>query len=268
MKFTPRKSTLAERVASEVRKGSNPLKPATVRKAARVVSAKPQPVLSKPAVVAKGSELARWLGMTDRQARAEFAAMNVPARLELIEQLGTTLRRINALLADRDGVSPNQAQSLTAGEAGLVGLAKLDSTQGQRALREHQTELERVLETVLGVHEEMKREAELAKRNSLPLSRGVPRTLDQLEAWAEARADLAERLNYQPDPDGGASALGLSKHSQAAAGRIEKSRSTMLPADSYNGTDVNLAEQLAKSHAQRAELQEGAPLPWFMRVKR
>lgn len=270
MKYTPKNSTLAERLASEVRKGANPLNPAAVRKTARVVSTKPRSTQSKPAVVVKDSELARWLGMTDRQARAEFAAMNVPAKHRLIEQLGTNLRRVNTLLADaEDGVnSPHATHDLTAGESGLVGLAKLDATQMQSALREHQANLERVLEAVLTVHDEMKREAELAKRNSLPLSRGVPRTLDELEKWAEARADMAERLNYQPDDDGGASALGISKANQAAAGRIEKSRSTMLPSDSYQGSDVNLAEQLAKSQTQQSQPQEGAPLPWYMRVRR
>jgi hypothetical protein len=271
MKYRPKRATLAERVASEVRKGSNPLKPTTVAKA-RVVTAKPSQPQRKPRLVVKSAEVAELLGMTTREAATRARSLSPTGLLMLIELLATELRRLNELMADADGVTPNEAQNLTHGES-ISKFSNLEPGGAERYTDVQATSraVAAMLEILLQVNEENARNApvndgDIAKRDSF-LSRRVPRTLDELEKWAEARADMAQRLNFFPDDDGGASALGISKSGQAAAQRIEKSRTAMLPADSYNGSQESLASRLQKSEAERQEVQHGE-VPWYMKSRR
>jgi len=268
MKYRPKRATLAERVASEVRKGGNPLKPATVAKA-RVVTAKPSPPQRKPRLVVKSAEVAELLGMTSREAATRARSLSPTGLLMLIEQLATELRRLNDLMADADGVTPNEARSLTHGETISKNLEPGGAERYTDVLATSRA-VSAMLEILLQVHEENARTApvndgDIAKRDNF-LSRRVPRTLDELEKWAEARADMAQRLNYFPDDDGGASALGISKSGQAAAQRIEKTSRQRLPSDSCNGS-VDLVEQPQKSEAERQEVQRGE-VPWYLRSRR
>jgi hypothetical protein len=267
MKYRPRKSTLAERVASEVRKGSNPLKPATVAKARVVTAKQPQ---RKPRLVVKSTEVAELLGMTTREAATRARSLSPTGLLTLIELLATELRRLNDLMADADGVTPNEARNLTHGETISKNLEP-GGAERHADVQATSRAVAAMLEILLQVHEENARTApvndgDIAKRDNF-LSRRVPRTLDELEKWAEARADMAQRLNFFPDDDGGASALGISKSGQAAAQRIEKTSRQMLPADSYTGSHGSLASRLHKSEAERQEVQHGE-VPWYMRSRR
>ena len=103
--------------------------------------------------------------------------------------------------------------------------------------------------------------------DGLPLSRSVPRNLDQLEKWAADRAEIARRLVHQPDEDGGASALGISPASQELVKTIRKS-SHALPGDSWAGSTYTLAECLMKQQETRHEAGDTGPLPWYMRSRR
>src|SRR5690606_23516673 len=99
------------------------------------------------------------------------------------------------------GVTPNEARSLTHGET-ISKLSNLEPGGAERYTDVQATSraVAAMLEILLQVHEENARNApvndgDITKRDSF-LSRRVPRTLDDLEKWAEARADMAQRLNF------------------------------------------------------------------------
>lgn len=242
-----------ERLAAVISRGAEPVRTrkATIRKGQ----------IPNAVLLIKSHQVARLLGMTSTEVTAALRTVSTTDLLGLVESLASELRRLNQLAADTAG--DDQLQSLTAGESGLEGLAKYDAATLQRALGQHQSAVGSILEAALTVHDERKREATLAKRNSLPESRNVPRTLDQLEAWANARVDVAESLSYQPDTDGGAAALGISKACQDAAHQIQKSRSQSLPADSFRSS----TEPVVTAQGQGGKVPVDQ-LPWYARSRR
>lgn len=205
----------------------------------------------------KSHPFAELLGMTSAEITEALSGISPAGLLILIQGLATELRRLNALAADgEDPINgPNAQADLSAGESNaILGLSKSQRTRVASIV-------ERTLEGCLRVHDEWKagREAQLGK------SRNVPRTLDELEAWGQRQARIAAAVEHSPDEDGGASALGLSKLSQKAAGTIEKS-GAMLPGDSYNG-QVDVAEQMQKQQSEHAEVHktEAQPPHWSQR---
>ena len=225
-----------------------------------------------------GLTVADVIGATATDLKSIIMSLSVVNRLALVEALATELRRINEMAADAEGVSNETARSLTSGEAeamskDFVGLGMPGAASTQQVLPV-QAAIERALQATLDFHEQAQRNAPVNDGNisdprgvdGFPLARNVPRTLDQLEKWAEARMDMAEQLNYFPDDDGGASALGIRPSNQRMARRIEKS-SVSLPVDSWTGNTQPLAERLVKQQEVRYEVESTGALPWYMKSR-
>jgi len=226
-----------------------------------------------------GLTIADVVGATATDLRAILDRLSVANRHMLLEALATELRRVNELAADAEGVSNETARSLTFGEAeamskDFVGLGMPGAASTQQVLPV-QAAIERALQATLDFHEQAQRNAPVNDGDisdprgvdGLPLARNVPRTLEEVEKWAIARADMAEQLNYFPDDDGGASALGIRPSNQRMARRIEKS-SVRLPVDSWTGNNQPLAERLVKQQEVRYEVENTGALPWYMKSRR
>lgn len=202
-------------------------------------------------VLYKAQTFANLIGMNHKAQTQALAGLSVTGLLAIIESLATELRRLNNAAADSEGVGNEQATQPSAGELGMEGLSK-----AQRSLI--RSELEGVLETALKVNDLRKANVQL----DIGTSRHVPRTLDQLEAWANERAYMAERLSSQPDIDGGSAALGVSEKSQYSASQIAKTRRQALPTDSFRSSN----EPVVKSVSP--EKRSVDQLPWWARSRR
>ena len=121
-----------------------------------------------------------------------------------------------------------------------------------------------MLETALKVHDVRKGSAQ----PDIGTSRRVPRTLEELEQWADRQDRIAQALAHAPDEDAGAAALGISKAMQAASDQISKSN-TALPGDSAASLGVNVAEQMQRRASANAEVHKAAVAPhWSQRSRR
>ncbi len=194
-------------------------------------------------------------------------------RVAWIERLAEELRHLNRLEGDSVNLANDYGSGLTGGEAGVLAKQAGGKARLLRVIRDSQSEVEGVLEIALDVHDELKQQERARKAVGSDFRRmpGVPRTLDELEQWADHQFLTAERLRHAPDEDGGVSALGIM--SPHLANRIEKNSNNALPPDSFTDSTTPLADRMVQAERERMgeirkQREQGGSLPWFMRSRR